>query len=151
MSLILEKRFFLSLLMNDPWLNFGQICNKKFWETSLLIMKKLDGEQIQAWNDTAQLYITLDREMSKLPYGKPFFFGEHLTIPDLVLAPLVSWITVYEGLANRKFPGAKECPRLAEWLDAISMHPNVKCSIADPRMLLDNAIRFQQRLRDKAI
>ncbi|KAJ7518080.1 hypothetical protein O6H91_21G054100 [Diphasiastrum complanatum] len=130
------------------WADF---CNKKFWETSLLIMKKLHDEQIQAWNDTAQLYITLDREMSKLPYGKPFFFGEHLTTPDIVLAPLASWITVYESLVNRKFPDAKKCPRLAEWLDAISKHPNVKCSICDPRMLLDNAIRFQQRLRDEAI
>ncbi|KAJ7540870.1 hypothetical protein O6H91_10G034700 [Diphasiastrum complanatum] len=125
------------------WAHYG---NRYFWETALKVVKTHGEEQRQMKEETMEMYMTVDSEMAKLSHGKPFFFGKHPTFPDLVFAPLVVWIPALEAVGGMKFPDAKLCPRITEWVNEIKDHPSVKSSVPDPLRVIEGAQALHERL-----
>ncbi|XP_024518712.1 probable glutathione S-transferase MSR-1 [Selaginella moellendorffii] len=130
------------------WSNF---VITKFWETGLLIMKRVGDEQLKARDQVLEMIRLMDSEWSKPEYGKPFVFGDKLSLADLALAPIASWKVTFETLGKFEFPDARTCPRMALWLDAIENHPTVQSAILAPDLNLENANIIQKLIKDNKI
>lgn len=57
---------------------------------------------------------------------KPYFFGKRLGYVDITIAPFISWFPSLDKFVNLRIPSRTAAPRLHEWIEAVSEHPNVK-------------------------
>jgi len=127
------------------WADFA---NKKFIETGLKLMKKFGEEHATARKEIVEQFITLEEGMAAILSEGPFFFGERMSLADVALAPLVSWLPSFEALGELKFPGPEQCGRMHKWLDAMGEHPNVVASVPPADWLLQYTVNLRQYIAE---
>jgi len=108
------------------WADFA---NKKFLESGVKLLKRFGEEFETARKEVVEKFITMEEGMAAIGSEGPFFFGERMTLVDLVLAPVISWLPAFEALGDIKFPGPEQCRRIHKCLDAMRELPNVVATV----------------------
>jgi len=125
------------------WADFT---NKKFIETGLKLMKRFGEEHATARKEIVEQFITLEDGMSAIGSKGPFFFGERMSLADVALAPLVSWLPSFEALGELKFPGPEQCGQMHKWLDVMRELPNVVASVPPADWLLQYTANLRRHI-----
>lgn len=117
------------------WADFA---NKKFIYTGLKLMKRFGEDHATAREEVVQHFLTLENGMKAIGSEGPFFLGENMSLADVVLAPLVTWLPCFEALGEFKFPGPEQCVRIYKWLAMMRELPNVTASVPSADWLLQS-------------
>jgi len=115
------------------WADFA---NKKFINTGLNLMKRFGEDHATAREEVVKHFLTLENGMRAIGSEGPFFLGEKMSLADVVLAPLVTWLPSFESLGELKFPGPEQCGRIYKWLATMREHPSVAASVPPVDWLL---------------
>lgn len=136
------------------WAHYG---NSRFIETGLKLMKKVGEEHDAARRDILAQFSWFEKGLAETAAeagegnGGPFFFGkDRPSLPDVVMASLVSWKETYESLGGFTFPGPEQCPRMHRWLSAMAQLPSVTPAVPDKSRLLTHCTLFREAVLQRA-
>lgn len=127
------------------WADF---INKKFFVTGIHLLRRVGEDHATARKEVVEHFVTLEKGMRAIGSEGPFFLGEKMSMADVMLAPLITWLRTFEELGEFKFPGPEKCGRIHKWLAAMRQHPTVAASLPPPEWLWENIAAWRRYILD---
>lgn len=128
------------------WADF---VNKKFLVTGINLLRWFGEDHESARKEVVEHFVTLENGMKAISPEGPFFLGEKMSLVDVVLAPLVTWLPSFESLGNLKFPGPVQCGRIYKWLATMREIPSVEASVPLPELLLKELTNWRSYFAER--
>lgn len=123
------------------WADF---VNKKFFVTGIHLLRRVGEDHATARKEVVEHFLTLEKGMRAIGSEGPFFLGEKMSMADVMLAPLITWLLTFEELGDFKFPGPDKCARIHKWLAAMREHPSVAASLPSSDWLWENIAAWRR-------
>lgn len=117
---------------------WAEFANKKFLDTGINLLKWFGEDHATARKEVVEHFLTLESGMRAIGSEGPFFLGKKISLADVVLAPLVTWLLTFEALGELKFPGPEQCGRIYKWLATMREHPSVAATVPPSDWLLQD-------------